>query len=447
MSIFQNSERPGPGQDSATTDPATSSHSVSANSFTPAIAAAAHNLRQPEQLSQLIAPSAVRQARRLQRLIRFPHLLEEVYVRGYENLPVREERAPILALSHKKKHDVAAIVELIAGRPLNRFHDITLIAQAGLFSAMYAYRDMIPRFCKRGLAGWFLRRPAIFAAQRVGNLLSKTLSDVNAYPVYREGRDVPACEEDFRNPIFAGPRITGRSYTEFRKFASRETRQSLMRVQQDMDQFNRFFFIMPEGGYQYDGTIAPLHDFLGVFAYRKQAPTVFGALSYDELCPDRLGRITAFINLLTPTPAPESKTAVPDFLASGRQALTENTVILASHLLAAAVQTYLTDGRFFRPSELRDRFEEQYEILIHAVRDRDGLLIYDPGLDQARYRNERFRRFMRYGAPRYFRRVGGGRFRVSHESINRFARTERTVNDIQWNLNHARHLFGSHDRA
>ncbi len=406
--------------------------------FVRAVPEAARNLAN-ERVAELISPAAVRQARRIQRMIRAPRMIEEVYVRGYDHLPARSEHAPILALSHKKIHDVAAIVELIAARPFDRFHDITLIAQAGLFSAMYAYRDMVPAFCKRGVAGFFLRPPARFFAHRVGGFLRRTFADVNAYPVYREGRDIPHSEADFHDPLFAGPRITGKSYKEFVKFANRETLHSLIQVQQDMDQRNRLFFIMPEGGYRHDGGIAELHDFLGVFAFRKQAPTIFGSLSYDELCPDRMGRIAAFINLHPPTPAPGAKTEVAEFLARGRHEMGERTVLLASHLLACLVYDYQQRGESFSESELADRFDERSAELLAFSRARPAARAHDPGLERPAYRAERVRRFLRFGRRRYFSRAGDGRLRVSPERLARFERSERTVNDIEWNRNHARH--------
>ncbi|MEQ9362812.1 MAG: hypothetical protein RIF32_01135 [Leptospirales bacterium] len=419
--------------------------STNAAPFVEAIHQARRNLRRRQEICQLISPGAVRQARRLQNWVRFPRMLERVYVRGYENLPLRSEPAPILALSHKKIHDVAAIVELIAGRPFERFHDITLIAQAGLFSAMYAYRDMIPLFCKRGLSGTLLRPAAIFLAHRAGDFLRRTFSDVNAFPVYREGRDIPTCEEDFRNPTFAGPRITGRSYADFVKFANRETRHSLIRVQQDMEDLNRMFFIMPEGGYRHSGAVAPLHDFLGVFAYRKQARTVFGSLSYDELCPDRLGRISAFINLHAPTPPPAAKNDVEIFLARGRRDLARNTVLLASHLFATIAYEYLENETSFRASDLGNRFEKECAALIAAAKFDSSGIVFDPGLEERSYREERLRRFIRHGLRRYFRRVGRGRFQISRKRLEGYARSERTVNDIEWNRNQARHFYETRD--
>ncbi|MCR9141931.1 MAG: hypothetical protein NXI24_06740 [bacterium] len=416
--------------------------------FVGAIRSARRNLKRPKEVGELIPPAAVRQAQRLQHIVRMPRMLEEVYVRGYENLPLRKESAPILALSHKKFQDVAAIVELIAGRPLDRFHDITLIAQGGLFSAMYAYRDMVPAFCKRGAAAVALRRPAVYFAHRLGNFLRQTFTDVNAYPVYREGRDIPISEEDFQDPNFAGPRITGRSYADFVKYANRETLKSVLRVQKDMEERNRMFFIMPEGGYCHDGSVAPLQDFLGVFAFRKQAPTVFGALSYDELCPDRLGRISAFINLLPPSPPPQTKQAgVADFLDEGRRLLTEHTVILASHLIAAVVYEYLERDESFGIDDLRDAFDAHCCELVAAAAEPSSAITCDPGLAKPEYRADRLRRFLRYGSSRYFQKDGRGRLRVSKANIEGFAHSERTVNDIEWNRNHARHFYAARDAA
>lgn len=409
------------------------------NTVISAISATRENLKQLDQLAQLIQPATIRQAKRFHRFARLPRLLDDVYVIGYDRLPARAEPAPILALSHKKIHDVGVIVEVMAGRPLQKFHDITLIAQAGIFSAMYTYRDLIPRFCKLGPFSFVLRPLSIATAHRTGKFLRKIFSDVHAYPVYREGRDVPGCEADFIDANFAGPAITGKSYAEFLKFASRETRHSLIRVQQDLVELNRTFLILPEGGYLYDGGVAPLQDFLGVCAYRKQAAVIFGALSYDELCPDRLGRIRAWVHLLPSEPPPAAKTDVPEFLAHGRRLLTNGTVILASHLIAAAVREFQASGHSFREQDLQDAFERRFQEML--ARGASLPVTYDPGLDDAQYRAERFHRFVRRGFSRYFRKVSGGRFQVSPTRVARFARTERTVDDIAWNYNHARHIF------
>jgi hypothetical protein len=410
------------------------------------------NLRELHRIEELVGRPTARQALRVHRLAHLPRMLKELYVLGYERLPLRTEPAPILAFSHKKIHDVLAITEFMAGRPLERFHDLTFIAQAGIFSALYAYRDMVPAFCKTGPLAPALRPLAIAFARIAGRFLRGAFADVHAYPVYREGRDVPANEADFNAPEFAGPAITGRDYADYVKFANRETRASLIHVQQDMDEHNRCFFIMPEGGYRYDGSIAPLFDFLGVFAYRKQAPTIFGSLSYDELCPDALGRINAFLLLSPPAAPPARKDDVQDFLSSGRATLRAGTVILASHIIAACVRDCVRENS--APFTLAD-FAERFELCFAALARRRDLRpgghspdAWDPGLANAGYRARRLADFFRYGTDRYFRRAGGRawskggkRYVATAASVGRFARSERTVSDIDWNYNHIRHLF------
>ncbi len=401
--------------------------------FVPAVGRAAENLAY-SGIDQLISKPTVRQARRAQRVVRAPGLLSEVYVRGYEHFPKRTDPAPIVALSHKKIHDVATIVELIAGRPREHFHDVTLIAQAGLFSAMYFYRDMVPAFCKRGFAAFLLSRPTVWLAHRLGGWMRRIFRDINAYPVYREGRDIPESEADFQNPLFADPLITGQSYADFIKFANRETRRSLMAVQQDMERDNRTFIILPEGGYLHDGSVAPLHDFLGFFAYRKQAPTIFGSLSYDELCPDWLGRIDAFVDLQAPTPPPADKSELTGFLARGRERMHAGTVLTASHLIACVAHSYRQSDADFSRAEFRARFFALCDA-IGESRSQPAPA-YDPGLASAQYRAERLRRFFRRSASRYFKRAGRGRLCVCPQKLQGFEDTERTVNDLEWNRNH-----------
>lgn len=388
------------------------------------------NLQRRGELEKLVGPDAVRWGARFRRVGRLPLLLEELYVDGYEHLPQYDETAPILALSHKKALDVYAIIEFMIGRPIERFQDFTVIAQGGLFGPIYPYRDLMPGFIK---ASALLRPFGLFAARRFGALVKRIFEGVHCHPVYREGRDVPE-REAFENPeIFAGRRLTGLEYDAFVKHARRTTLHSLVAVQEDFELHNRLFFIMPEGAYCHDGAVMDLQDFMGVFACRKQAHTIFGSLSYDELCPDFFGRTAAYLRILPAVPPPERE-SIDDFLTEGRRMLTENTIPTASHALAAVLHEWRE-----RPSFRRAEFRERYLEIVAKLVDHPGAPP-SPLADKA-YVRDRLARFWNRRASRYLSKVRGG-YVCDARKIGRFAESERTVDDIEWNFNHVKWMLG-----
>ena len=387
----------------------------------------AHNLRRGPELAGMINARAERWARRVHPLSYLPYLMEAVYVRGYERLPRVSEHAPIFAFSHKKLHDAFAVVELLGGRPLDRFFDLTIVAQAGLFSGIYPYRDLVPQFLKARPT----RSIAAALANRVGLVLRDIFESVNAYPVYREGTDVPASEAEYDGPDFGGSLITGLDYEEFKRMAARKTRETLTSVQRDLVEKNRMLIIAPEGGYRSDGSIRPLHDFLAMVALRKGRPTVTASLSYDELCPDSCGRIAGWVELAGGLAPPQKRTDIGAWTGDVRTRLQQNTIALASHLIATAI---LAPGRHsFSERELLDHLTELTDRLagLHAP--------LDPGLLQQSYREERLERFMKANRKRYLRKKAG-RYAVDPAGLKRFYRSERTVDNLHWNRNHIRHL-------
>ena len=387
----------------------------------------AHNLRRGPELAGMINARAERWARRVHPLGYLPHLMEAVLVRGYERLPRVSEDAPIFAFSHKKLHDVFAVVELLGGRPLERFFDLTIVAQAGLFSGIYPYRDLVPQFLKTRAT----RSIAAALANRVGLLLRDIFESVNAYPVYREGSDVPTSRAEYDGPDFAGRLLTGLDYEEFKRMAARKTRETLTGVQRDLVERNRMLIIAPEGGYRSDGSIRPLHNFLGMVALRKARPTITASLSYDELCPDRWGRICGWVEISEALAPPQKRSGLASWTAGVRARLQENTIALASHLIATAV---LAPGRQdFSERELVEQLSEL------TMRLSELGAPFDPGLMEQSYLEERLERFMRANRKRYLRKKAG-RYAVDPEGLKRFYRSERTVDNLHWNRNHIKHL-------
>lgn len=386
------------------------------------------NLKTRAPLEQYVQPRAIEWGRRIHRLSYLPSFMENVYIRGLENLPRVDEPSPILAFSHKKFHDIFALVAFMLARPPERFHDLSLVAMAGLFNGIYSFRDAIPDSLKKGP----LIRPLAFVGRNAGKIIRGVFQAFNGYPVYRDGADVPT-EEEYNDPAFSGRLVTGMDYETFRKHAVRETLNSVISVQKDISEKNRTFVILPEGRYMHDGAVAPLRDFMGVTAFRKQRASVFASLTYDELCPDGLGRINGWIMTSESLAPPADKDSIPEFLTEARARLQNNSVLLATHAIAIA----LSEARS-RESVAIEELEERYQAVAAAMLSCP--YPHDPQLADESYRKDRFARFLRAFRRRWLVRAGKGRYSFNHAELAKFAASERTVNDLEWNRNNAVHL-------
>ena len=359
-----------------------------------------------------------------------PCLLEEVLIRGFLNLPLLEEPSPILAFTHKKALDAMSIVEFVGARPLNRFHNLTLIAQGAVFGGILPYRDFIPGALKKG----FLKKPMIALAKFLGGKIKALCEAVHVYPVYRAGHDLPRSREQFESDSFAGPEITGMSYEEFVNFANRQTAQTINSVQQAMEQngMNAIFLVLPEGGFRNNGAVSRVHGLTGTIALRKQRPTCCGSISYDELCPDRWRRTMCWINLSEPVDPPSGKEEIPAYFRRMQTTMQNNTVVLASHLIALALREFLNAKSFALPE-----FEERFHRF--AGRIAKGPFAHDANLKEESYRRERLNRFYRYRKKKWLVKTPDG-YAFNKKAIKLFARSERTVNDIEWNCNAVIHI-------
>ncbi|MBE7440596.1 MAG: hypothetical protein HS115_19290 [Spirochaetales bacterium] len=385
------------------------------------------HLARPSPLKDLVSADLIRWARRVHKIAYMPFgFLESLQVRGYEYLPLREDPSPILAVAHKKLHDVFLLEEYLAGRPLERFHDLTLVAQAGLFSGVYAYRDIMPAFLKKGL----LRRPTIALSHQIGKILKDLTETVHANPVYREGSDIPYDEATFEAEL-GGAAILGLEYQQYVKFAARTTLESVARVQKLMQERNYLFLILPEGKYCHDGSIATLQDLTSFMAFRRKRLTIPVAIAYDELCPDRTGRLAAFACTHPALSPPQSRDDLPAFSQKLQHILQQQTPVLSSHLLAIAC---LQQPEPFSLSQLRDRF------LQHARTISNSDLVQDPGLCRTDYLEERWTRFLKRKFYNWYKKTPQGHVLLPHR-MARFSRSERTDHDLAWNANNIRHAW------
>lgn len=387
------------------------------------------NLNRRPEMIECLDEHIVRWAERLHRMAYFPGAMYDVYVQGYENFPERKDSAPIVAIAHKKLHDVFAALAFMAGRPLERSHDITLVAQAGLFYGIYTYRDLVPELLKRGP---FVRPLAAFS-RLAGRLTNRFARSFHANPVFREGVDLPP-EDIYYDHIFAGPHVMKMDYSEFLRHAGRTTMSSVVAVQKELIELNRSFVIFPEGKYCHDGGIAEMQDLAGIVALRKERPLVPVSLTYDELCTDRFGRITAWLKVSEPIPHPTDKRQLPEYLHHLRDTLQKSSIITASHLIASALQHIrLTEQTSFDLADFKKRYEDYCLAAVES-----GFAI-DERLRDETFRHHQLGSFLRRKGKRWLRREGH-RYYLCEKSISKFAESERTVDDIAWNANNIRHL-------
>tara|TARA_Y100001937_G_scaffold23899_1_gene34122 strand:+ start:140672 stop:141883 length:1212 start_codon:yes stop_codon:yes gene_type:complete len=376
----------------------------------------------------MCGPNLPGRGRLLHAVSYYPRLLEGAYVAGYEHIPPVTESAPIMCFSHKKIHDVMALAQFMIGRPVNQFHNITLVAQGGLFHGIFPYQDMVPGFLKNRL----LKLPLGLGSRFIARFFRGLFEDLNAYPVYRDGSDLPLTEEEYRGPGFAGPHVTGMSYPDFQKYTRQQTAKSVIQVQRDMEEKNRSFVILPEGRYCHDGRISELLDLAAYASLRKSRPIIYTTLSYDELCPDALGKIDVMMYTAPPVPPPESKNDFKEHMRKGRRLLQENTVIMASSLLAAATFQELQKS----PVISRKSLKEKYEELFRRLQSSNHL--YDPRLNDQQFREERWGRYLSRKAFKWFS-VSGDSMKVRPRRILSYDDGERTVPDLLWNINNVIH--------
>ena len=380
------------------------------------------------QILAVTDASVARWARRLRRLSHLPGLIDEMYVRGFENLPLREGPAPILAFSHKKLHDVPAMVMFMAGRPFAHFHDLCYIAQGGLFCGIYAYRDLMPAFAHR-----HFRRPAAALSRIIGRFTHRLFTELHGYPVFRDGADVPPDQDAYDADRFSGSLVLGMPYEEFAKYAARATRNAVIRVQRDLVEKNRTFVILPEGIYRHDGRIAELQEFLALTAFRKKRAIVPVAIGYDELCPDRWRRITAWADVSPPVDPPVAREACAATTATVRTIFQERTTITASNLIALVLRRRRAEA--FRWQDAVDEVQQL------AKRTCESGFSADPGLAQERYVSHKLQRFAVTFGKRWLRReCAPGRVALNMEQIQMYADSERTCDDLNWNCNAVVHL-------
>ena len=364
----------------------------------------------------------------------YPKLLEAAYVAGYDYIPPVTESAPIMCFSHKKIHDVMALAQYMIGREVNRFHNLTLVAQGGLFHGIFPYQDMMPGFVKNQL----FKLPAGWSSRIIARYFRGLFEDLNAYPVYRDGSDLPTSEAEYKHPRFAGPQVTGMSYQDFHRYTRKQTAKSVLQVQREMEEKTRSFVILPEGRYCHDGRISELLDLAAYASHRKSRPIIYTTLSYEELCPDALGKIEVFMYTAPAVQPPESRSDFKAHMQKGRELLQNNTTVLASSILAAATFMELEKGPVISRQSLHHSFEELSSKVLNSH------LIFDPRLKSPEFRKERWSRFLSRKAFKWFS-IRGDAMKVRARRILKYDDGERTVPDLLWNINnaiHAAEVFG-----
>jgi hypothetical protein len=393
------------------------------------------NARRKRILSDMLDAPIVNRALWLRLTSHLSGAMSEVYVSGMEKLPLREEEAPILAFSHKKIHDVWSLLELFLARPLDRFHNVVVIAMAGVHTPMYVWLYILPAWFKRGV----LQYPALWVARFLGRLMTNFFRAIHTHPVFRDPADMPPTKEEY-NATLAGGRLMKMDYAAFRSYANRTTMKSVVDVQKIMSTENCSLLIAPEGKYCHDGSVAPTLDLLGVVAYRKRRATCPLSLSYDELCPDERGRIDAFFFVGDLIPPPVHKVRINSYLRRVRKILQKNNTVTASHLIASVLYDYMEAGRVFTRDDLRRDLAERIR------RTLDARVPCDPALTDDGYVDERLARFWNVYGERWFEALPDG-YRVDPSGVAEYNDSERTVNDLLWNRNHLVHIPQVRDEA
>lgn len=400
------------------------------NMFIPMTHRAKTNLAKEKSLNVILGKKAVRWAKRIVWASQLPGMIEEIYARGIDTLPDVSTPAPIMAFAHKKFIDVPGITVFMAGRPVSTFHGVTIMSQAGIHSGIYPYSEWIPDIFKNPLTDPMSR----LAAKKIGNIIKDLFTSFNTYPVYREGRDVPDSREKYNANSFGGKRILGMSYEEYKNFAAKKTRQTLMQVFKDIADLNKSFVIAPEGSYTHDGKIQPLEDFIAFAANRKKRMTVACGVSYDELCPDTWGRVAGYISAAKPLPPPNDKREIPDWLVHLRELLLENQTIVASHIIATVLKKYEKTG-----SLSETEFLDSWNETITELENRKNVLLA-PVLSNTKEREFKLKRFFLANGKKWLTRKKNIYY-FNTNTIEKFDPLQRTINSLDWNYNQINHLF------
>lgn len=383
----------------------------------PARAIASAHLLNKSGILAATNPRAARLAVKFHRAARLPGCLADLFLVNGEALKEPLEKAPILAFSHKKLHDVLLTIQFLLCRefPMPKH---TVMAQGGLFSGMYVYRDWMPRFLKRAP----LRYAALWFSRRMGGSLERFFRALDCNPVYRRFRDVPS-RRVYEGPLFAGKEISGLSYDEFMLHTRKETEKSISTVMRHIMDENRQLIVFPEGKYQHSGEIARLNRYLMKIAGDSGHPVMTVSFSYDELCPDFFGRIDGW--MAPQVIGPDRRAALTEKTAN---ALQRNTVILASHLIAIIL--------LCKEKLTADEFAAKMQKLAMAARTAN--LLIDPRLETIDFCQDRLKRFL---GRRKLARLVSGKIEVNPSAVARFRRSERTVNDLLWNRNNVKHAW------
>ncbi|MCE9596425.1 MAG: hypothetical protein K8S54_00505 [Spirochaetia bacterium] len=379
--------------------------------------------RQEKALQQfdLIARDAgafsARWARRIHRASRLRGFLGEVLILNCNLLLESTEKAPILAFSHKKIHDLFTVVELALARSFP-MHGHTVIAQGGLFSGMYIYRDWIPLFLKHGPFRFFTESISRFIGSKIEALLRET----NCHPVYRRFRDVPS-RKVYNSIIFSGQRISGMTYDQFIEYTRSETLKSIDTVRDDIQVRNKSLVIFPEGKYQQNGAIGKLNSFLMNVARESGHPLLTLSITYDELCPDRRGNIDTFITV-------NKIESQQQLIKAAAASLQNNTAITTSNLLAIIL---LRAGKQIDLDTLESKLSKLSNKLPELQ------LPFDERLLDSDFRKDRVRRMLK--SRRTWFEESRKTLRLNSTEMQKFKATERTVNDLEWNQNNITHAL------
>ncbi|MBW7859456.1 MAG: hypothetical protein H3C43_14470, partial [Leptonema sp. (in: Bacteria)] len=158
------------------------------------------------------------------------------------------------------------------------------------------------------------------------------------------------------------------------------------------------------------------------------------SLTYDELCQDQFGRITGWVKILPPLEPPSSKSEISNKLYELKHILQENSIITASHLIAATLQRFRNrDNSDFEWQELKD----QYNAAVTAAVE--SRFPFDVRLKEQAFRDKQLGRFMRRKGKKWLLKKKR-QYSFKEEELAQFASSERTVDDLIWNANNIRHL-------
>jgi len=389
------------------------------------------NLKSRDRLVAITNETTVRWASRLHRFAYFPGVLSNIIVHNMEKFGTEDGKAPIIVFAHKKLHDILTLTEFMLARPMEFFFKHTIPAQGGLFGGIYPYRDWVPSLFKGKLS--FI---GVAVAKKAGAFLNSRFRAFNCHPVYRRFRDLPS-RKSYESRTFAGEKVTGLDYDSFLDFTRSETQNSIQEVEKDIIERNNSLVIFPEGGYKHDGTIGKFNLMLVEMYTKSEHPLVFVSQSYDELCPDRLGRIDCLLNV-----CPVEETGSPskrgDLLEAWAADLQKETIIVAGHLIAVILDMFRKAGEILE-AELKTKFYLLCSLLP------DLKVPFDLRLLDSAFQEDRIRRFVR-SHHRWFRRKKG-KLVFRARAMYRFKESERTISDLEWNRNHAIHILSNLEAA